>query len=90
MNITKYLKRINYLGKKTIDEETMILLHEHHVLHVPFENLDIHLNRLFDLKLSNIYKKVVIKAKFAAFPKNMIYIHFWTHLFRFSTSKEKP
>jgi N-hydroxyarylamine O-acetyltransferase len=63
MDINKYLKRINYLDKKMIDEETMMLLHEHHVLHVPFENLDIHLNRLFDLKLSNIYKKVVINNR---------------------------
>jgi N-hydroxyarylamine O-acetyltransferase len=59
MDTNKYLNRINCLGKKANDDETLIILHEQHVLHVPFENLDVHLNRLFDLELSNIYKKVV-------------------------------
>jgi N-hydroxyarylamine O-acetyltransferase len=60
MDINRYLRRIDYQGEKRIDEATLKLLHEQHVRQVPFENLDVHLKRLFDLKLSNIYKKVVV------------------------------
>jgi N-hydroxyarylamine O-acetyltransferase len=59
MDTNKYLKRIDFTNKVIINDKTLVQLHEHHVLNVPFENLDIHFNRLFDLKLDNIFKKVV-------------------------------
>jgi N-hydroxyarylamine O-acetyltransferase len=59
MDTIKYLERINFTNKVSIDDKTLVQLHENHVLNVPFENLDIHFNRLFDLKLDNIFKKVV-------------------------------
>ena len=59
MDTNKYLERINFTNKVIIDDTTLVQLHEHHVLNVPFENLDIHFNRLFDLELDNIFKKVV-------------------------------
>ena len=63
MNRGKYLKRINFSRKIAIDDETLIELHEHHVFHVPFENLDIHYRRIFDLELESVYKKVVINFR---------------------------
>jgi N-hydroxyarylamine O-acetyltransferase len=59
MDTNKYLKRINFTNKVIIDDKTLVQLHENHVLNVPFENLDIHFNRLFDLELDKIFKKVV-------------------------------
>ena len=60
MDRNKYLERINYSNKIAINDETLIRLHEHHVMNVPFENLDIHYNKFFDLKLDSLYKKVVV------------------------------
>ena len=59
MDISKYLQRINFPGPVHADNQTLKSLHRHHIMSVPFENLDIHYHRLFDLELSNIYKKVV-------------------------------
>jgi N-hydroxyarylamine O-acetyltransferase len=60
MNRNEYLKRINYLNEIIVDDETLMQLHEHHVLNVPFENLDVHYKRFFDLALENLYKKIVV------------------------------
>jgi N-hydroxyarylamine O-acetyltransferase len=60
MNKNEYLKRINYQKEINVDDETLMQLHEHHVLHVPFENLDVHYKRFFDLALENLYKKIVV------------------------------
>jgi N-hydroxyarylamine O-acetyltransferase len=38
-------------------------LHEYHVRSVPFENLDVHYKRLFDLNLEHIYQKVVVNVR---------------------------
>jgi hypothetical protein len=35
MNKNQYLKRIHYLNEINVDDETLMQLHEHHVLHVP-------------------------------------------------------
>ncbi len=46
-----------------VDDETLKNLHRHHIMNVPFENLDIHYHKLFDLELSNIYSKVVDNSR---------------------------
>jgi N-hydroxyarylamine O-acetyltransferase len=56
---SKYLKRINYAGHIDATDEVLAMLHKQHLYHVPFENLDIHYKRLFDLDLERIYQKVV-------------------------------
>lgn len=63
MDREKYLERINYTGRLAIDEETLIRLHEHHVFQVPFENLDIHYKKIFDLHHENIFNKVVLHRR---------------------------
>jgi N-hydroxyarylamine O-acetyltransferase len=45
MNLPAYLQRINYTGPLDLTAETLAGLHQAHLLAVPFENLDIHLNR---------------------------------------------
>jgi N-hydroxyarylamine O-acetyltransferase len=59
MDVSKYLKRIKFDGAINVDRATLEALHHCHVSHVPFENLDIYFRKVFDLKIENIYKKVV-------------------------------
>lgn len=41
MHLTNYLKRIGFVEPPSVTEETLYALHKAHVLHVPFENLDV-------------------------------------------------
>jgi N-hydroxyarylamine O-acetyltransferase len=59
MNTNQYLKRINFTQNVDVNNQTLIALHEHHVYSVPFENLDIHYKKIFDLNPDRVYKKVV-------------------------------
>jgi N-hydroxyarylamine O-acetyltransferase len=59
LNIKDYLERIKFPGSLLPDEATLKALHRHHLLTVPFENLDVHFKRPFDIKLKNVYDKVV-------------------------------
>jgi N-hydroxyarylamine O-acetyltransferase len=59
MDIDKYLKRINFKKKIFIDNQSLINLHENHVMNVPFENLDVHYKKPFDLDINKIFSKVV-------------------------------
>ena len=63
MDIEKYLKRIKFTDRLFINDQTLFKLHEHHVFNVPFENIDIHYKRRFDLQVENIYEKVVINSR---------------------------
>lgn len=59
MNIESYLKRINQ-GKITkADFETLAQLQMSHLLHVPFENLDVMRHVKIPLDVETYYKKVV-------------------------------
>jgi N-hydroxyarylamine O-acetyltransferase len=59
MDIQRYLNRIKFNQDVHVDYETFASIHEHHLFEVPFENLDIHYGRRFDLQLDNVYKKIV-------------------------------
>jgi len=59
MNIKSYFNRISYHGTAEVTEDVLFNLHRQHVYHVPFENLDVYFKRKFDLRLENIYRKVV-------------------------------
>lgn len=59
MDKIKYLERIGYKGSINPTDEVLRDLHQKHVHHVPFENLDVHNKRIFDLDITNIYQKVV-------------------------------
>ncbi len=63
MNTNAYLERIGYSGSAS---PTLALLQELQTLHVcavPYENLDILLNRPLSLELADIYKKVVEQGR---------------------------
>ncbi len=59
MDVEKYLNRIKYKGFPKADFDTLRQLHLHHLLNVPFENLDIHLGRKIVLEPEVLYKKIV-------------------------------
>jgi N-hydroxyarylamine O-acetyltransferase len=63
MNIEKYLRRIDYQCELTPSLPTLRALQEAHLLHVPFENLDIALKRKIVLDIEKIYRKIVIKRR---------------------------
>ena len=54
-----YLERIKYSHPFRLSNNYLAKLHEQHVYHVPFENLDVYHKRIFDLDLKSIYKKVI-------------------------------
>ena len=59
MDYSRYLQRIKFSDRAQADDPTLKSLHEHHVMFVPFENLDIHYRKIFDLEIENIFRKVV-------------------------------
>ncbi len=59
MDITKYLYRIRYTGSLTPTKEVLADLQLHHLLNVPFENLDIHYQNPIYLDLEKIYSKII-------------------------------
>jgi N-hydroxyarylamine O-acetyltransferase len=59
MDISKYFQKINFTDNPGSDLATLKKLHLHHMLNVPFENLDIHLKRKIILEPELLYKKIV-------------------------------
>lgn len=63
MNVEEYLFRIGCAPVSRPDAETLIALHRAHMRAVPFENLDIHLNRRIVLDTGHLFDKVVIARR---------------------------
>ncbi len=59
MDHSRYLQRIRFYDRAHADDQTLRSLHQQHIMYVPFENLDIHYGKIFDLDLQNIFRKVV-------------------------------
>ncbi len=57
--IQAYLTRIGYDGLLNVSYETLRGLHIAHTMHVPFENLNIHLGREISLEPQAIFNKIV-------------------------------
>ncbi|MEX0272789.1 MAG: arylamine N-acetyltransferase [Flavobacteriaceae bacterium] len=60
MNVGKYIERIDYHGKLSVDHDCLRHLHRCHVMSVPFENMDIQLHRKIKLDPTSLYDKVVL------------------------------
>ena len=63
MNLEEYLDRIKFKKEIGINVETLVELHSCHVLSIPFEDLDIHLNRPIKLSSESIFEKVVVNHR---------------------------
>ena len=63
MNTEKYLNRLEYTGSLHPTLEVLSQLQEAHVLHIPFENLDIHYGVPIELDIDRIYTKIVLDGR---------------------------
>ena len=61
MDTKKYLERINYAGATNTTLEVLSTLQRLYLMHVPFENLDIHNNTKIDL--TNLFDKIVTRKR---------------------------
>ncbi|MHC2990476.1 hypothetical protein OB13_02350 [Pontibacter sp. HJ8] len=79
MDTRLYLKRINYNGELTPTLEVLAHLQQAHLMHVPFENLDIHHKTKIDL--GNSYDKVVKQNRGGfCYELNGLFYQLLTHL----------
>jgi len=63
MNVENYLKRIGFTGEVRKDPETLIRLQEHHVMTVPYENLEILARKPLSLDVEDLYEKIVTRGR---------------------------
>ena len=63
MNVDEYLKRINSLNLKENSVQNLFRLQQNHLLNVQFENLNIHLSKIKDCSLENIYEIVIVNKR---------------------------
>ncbi len=49
MDLTSYLKRIDFKGRPAVDLATLNQIHRQHLLSIPYENIDVQLGRKMDL-----------------------------------------
>ena len=63
LNIDKYIERIGFSGDIEISEKCFKELHKCHVMSIPFEALDVELNRPIELALDKIYYKIVVNNR---------------------------
>lgn len=63
MDIEQYLRRINFYDTPTVTEESLHTLHEHHILHVPFEDLNIHYNKPIEIDIATLFDKIVLQRR---------------------------
>ncbi|PKG41555.1 arylamine N-acetyltransferase family protein [Psychroflexus sp. MES1-P1E] len=63
MDISQYLKRIDFQGATSIDEDVLFKLQKKHLLNIPFENLDIHYGKKINLSIDEIYQKIIIDKR---------------------------
>jgi N-hydroxyarylamine O-acetyltransferase len=63
MDISRYLARLQYTRSIKPDVETLKGLHVAHLLHVPFENLDIGLKRPILLNEEALWDKIIVQNR---------------------------
>ena len=61
--VAAYLQRIGVTGKLNLDYETLCTLQRNHLLHVPYENVDIVRDIPLSLEVDAIYEKVVTRGR---------------------------
>uniref|UniRef100_A0A672Y9K8 arylamine N-acetyltransferase n=2 Tax=Sphaeramia orbicularis TaxID=375764 RepID=A0A672Y9K8_9TELE len=60
MNLNEYFNRIGFHGSyEKPDLETLVQIHKHHVMSIPFENLSIHCGEQITMDLQVIFHKIV-------------------------------
>ncbi len=63
MRLADYLARIDYQGPVAPTLECLTAIHRQHLLHVPYENLDVQLGRKLDQDIERIFEKIVHRRR---------------------------
>ncbi|MFP6806389.1 MAG: arylamine N-acetyltransferase [Pseudomonadales bacterium] len=63
MNLEQYLARIKFEGPIKADLDCLNAIHYQHLLHIPYENIDVQLRRPLDFDIDRIFDKVVIQNR---------------------------
>jgi len=63
IDLNRYLSRLNLIKSQSDDLDTLTLLQKHHLLNIPFENLDIHSGIPIIMNVDNFYKKIIINNR---------------------------
>jgi len=63
MDLNTYLERICFKDRPRVDLETLISVHRHHLLAIPYENLDVLLKQPLSLDVKRIYSKIVEQGR---------------------------
>ncbi|MEM9620047.1 MAG: arylamine N-acetyltransferase [Pseudomonadota bacterium] len=59
MDVNQYLQRIHFQGRPAADLATLRQIHHQHLLHIPYENLDVQLGTPLDFDMQRIFTKLV-------------------------------
>jgi N-hydroxyarylamine O-acetyltransferase len=62
-NLNMYFERIGFRGEATPILETLKAVHRAHVLAIPYENIDVYLERPVDQDINRIFRKIVIEGR---------------------------
>ena len=80
IDIDSYLSRINQ-KKENQSLSYLRKLHRAHLIHIPFENLDIHHNKKIILDYDKIFKKVILRKRGGyCYELNGLFFHLLYHL----------
>jgi N-hydroxyarylamine O-acetyltransferase len=63
VNLKAYLERIHYTDKPGVDLQTLRSIHRQHLLHIPYENLDVQLGTPLDFDRARIFDKIVTSRR---------------------------
>lgn len=63
MDLDAYLHRIGFAGTPKPNADTLRQMHRQHLLRIPYENLDVQLQRTVDLDIQRIYTKIVDQGR---------------------------
>jgi N-hydroxyarylamine O-acetyltransferase len=63
LKLDDYLSRIAYSGPVTPDRTCLAAIHRHHLLAIPYEDLDVQLGRPLDLDPQRIFEKMVAQGR---------------------------
>jgi N-hydroxyarylamine O-acetyltransferase len=63
MKLPEYLSRIGYHGRVAPDRDCLAAIHRHHLFAIPYENVDVQLERPLDLDIERIFDKIVHRRR---------------------------
>jgi len=62
-DLNKYFERIGFDGGSKPDFATLRAIHRAHVLTIPYENIDVYLERPVDQDITRIFRKIVHEGR---------------------------